>query len=113
MHERPAMETANREQARCPFRDSEWDPKEPETFGSAHATYAALRRANPLPWSNDYGGFWAAMTYDDIVAGRGVSAPFTPAAQTVPPPVPRSSRPPPLHFDPPEHDVYREVIEPT
>jgi hypothetical protein len=43
MQERPTMETANADQARCPFRDSEWDPKEPETFGSAHTTYAALR----------------------------------------------------------------------
>src|SRR3954470_20690383 len=113
MQERPTMETANADQTRCPFRDSEWDPKEPETFGSAHATYAALRRANPLPWSNDYGGFWAAMTYDDVVAVARDSATFSTAVQNVVPHVPRSSRRPPLHFDPPEHDVYREVIEPT
>lgn len=107
------METANADEARCPFRDSEWDPKEPETFGSAHATYAALRRENPLPWSNDYGGFWAAMTYDDVVAVVRDSATFSTVVQNVVPHVPRSSRRPPLHFDPPEHDVYREVIDPT
>ena len=33
--------------------------------------------------------------------------------QNVVPHVPRSSRRPPLHFDPPEHDVYRKVIDPS
>lgn len=98
---------------RCPFRASEWDPTEPETFGSAHTVYAALRQENPLPWSNDYGGFWAATTYDDVVAITRDSATFSTVTQNVVPHVPRSSRRPPLHFDPPEHDVYRKVIDPS
>lgn len=98
---------------RCPFRASEWDPTEPETFGSAHTVYAALRQENPLPWSNDYGGFWSATTYDDVVAITRDSATFSTVTQNVVPHVPRSSRRPPLHFDPPEHDVYRKVIDPS
>jgi cytochrome P450 len=98
---------------RCPFRASEWDPTAPETFGSAQATYAALRRENPLPWSNDYGGFWAAMSYDDVVTITRDPETFSTTTQNVVPHVPRSSRRPPLHFDPPEHDIYRRVIDPT
>lgn len=93
-------------------RGSEWAPALEETFGSAHRDYAALRAENPFPWSEEFGGFWAAMTYDDIVAIAQDDR-FITSVQNVVPHVPRSSRRPPLHFDPPEHGAYREAIDPV
>ena len=93
-------------------RPSEWAPALDETFGSAHHDYAALRRENPFPWSEEFGGFWAAMTYEDIVE-IAQDERFITSVQNVVPHVPRSSRRPPLHFDPPEHTAYREAIDPV
>lgn len=94
-------------------RGSEWAPAMEESFGSAHADYAALRAENPLPWSEEFGGFWAATTYDDIVRIAQDHELFITSVQNVVPHVPRSSRRPPLHFDPPEHTAYREAIDPV
>jgi len=93
-------------------RPSEWSPALDETFGSAHRDYAELRRTDPFPWSEDFGGFWAAMTYDDVVA-IAQDERFVTSVQNVVPHVPRSARRPPLHFDPPEHTAYREAIDPV
>jgi cytochrome P450 len=93
-------------------RPSEWSPALDETFGSAHRDYAHLRRTAPFPWSEDFGGFWAAMTYDDVVAVANDER-FVTSVQNVVPHVPRSARRPPLHFDPPEHTAYREAIDPV
>ncbi|MFC7405703.1 cytochrome P450 [Georgenia alba] len=97
----------------CPVRDSEWDPTEPETFGSAQVTYARLRRDNPFPWSEAFGGFWSATTYDDVVAIARDTETFSTATQNVVPHVPRTARRPPLHYDPPEQTAFREVIDPS
>lgn len=102
----------------CPFsghslRESEWSPSMEETFDSAHEDYAELRENNPFPWSNDFGGFWSATTYDDILAVTQNDDLFSTAKQNVVPHVPRSSRRPPLHFDPPEHTEYREALDPV
>ncbi|MFK4835756.1 cytochrome P450 [Microbacterium sp. ZW T2_14] len=93
-------------------RPSEWSPALDETFGSAHRDYAELRLTDPFPWSEDFGGFWAAMTYDDVVA-IAQDERFVTSVQNVVPHVPRSARRPPLHFDPPEHTAYREAIDPV
>ena len=94
-------------------RGSEWAPALEESFGSAHTDYARLRAENPLPWSEEFGGFWSATTYDDIVRVTQDHELFITSVQNVVPHVPRSSRRPPLHFDPPEHTAYREVIDPV
>jgi len=94
-------------------RGSEWAPALEEEFGSAHADYAKLRAENPFPWSEEFGGFWAATTYDDIVRVAQDDELFVTSVQNVVPHVPRSSRRPPLHFDPPEHTAYRDAIDPV
>lgn len=111
--------------AECPFgygsidtreraqRDSEWSPALDETFGSAHDDYARLRRDSPFPWSEDFGGFWAATTYADVERIAQDDDGFITSVQNVVPHVPRSSRRPPLHFDPPEHTAYRQAIDPV
>lgn len=104
----PAIDARPREE-----RASEWEPERDETFGSAHAQYASLRADNPFPWSEEYGGFWAATTYEDVVRIAQDDEGFITSVQNVVPHVPRSSRRPPLHFDPPEHTSYREAIDPV
>ncbi|MGW6174058.1 cytochrome P450 [Arthrobacter sp. NPDC055138] len=94
-------------------RTSEWSPALEENFGSAHRDYAELRRSNPFPWSGDFGGFWSATTYEDIARITQDGDLFITSVQNVVPHVPRSSRRPPLHFDPPEHTAYREAIDPV
>lgn len=94
-------------------RSAEWSPARDETFGSAHRDYAELRRNNPFPWSEDFGGFWSATTYEDIARITQDDELFITSVQNVVPHVPRSSRRPPLHFDPPEHTAYREAIDPV
>lgn len=93
-------------------RGSEWDPAVEESFGSAQTEYRQLRETTPFPWSESYGGFWAATTYADIVAITQDER-FITSVQNVVPHVPRSSRRPPLHFDPPEHTDYRTAIDPV
>lgn len=102
----------------CPFshqapRESEWEPDMEETFDSAHHDYAQLRANSPFPWSNTFGGFWSATTYDDVLAVTQNDELFSTAKQNVVPHVPRSSRRPPLHFDPPEHTEYRTALDPV
>src|SRR5690606_20777540 len=82
-----------------------------ESFGSAQTEYRQLRETKPFPWSESYGGVWAATSYADIVAITQDER-FITSVQNVVPHVPRSSRRPPLHFDPPEHTAYREAIDP-
>jgi cytochrome P450 len=94
-------------------RGSEWAPALEEDFGSAHADYAALRTGNAFPWSEAFGGFWAATTYEDVVRIAQDDELFITSVQNVVPHVPRSSRRPPLHFDPPEHTAYRDAIDPV
>ncbi|GLB68877.1 cytochrome P450 [Arthrobacter mangrovi] len=94
-------------------RGSEWSPALDETFGSAHRDYARLRQENAFPWSKDFGGFWAATTYADIARIAQDDDLFITSVQNVVPHVPRSSRRPPLHFDPPEHTAYRVAIDPV
>ena len=102
---------------RCPFsgsvRESDWTPSIEETFDSAHKDYAYLRENIPFPWSNSFGGFWAATTYEDVLAVTQNDELFSTATQNVVPHVPRSSRRPPLHFDPPEHTEYRKALDPV
>ncbi|WP_051218049.1 cytochrome P450 [Nocardioides insulae] len=96
-----------------PLRSSEWEPAVHETFGSAHRDYAELRAGNPFPWSDAFGGFWSATTYADVLRVTGDDDLFITSVQNVVPHVPRSSRRPPLHFDPPEHTAYRQAIDPV
>lgn len=108
-HDLPAMTDARPRAERA----SEWVPEREETFESAHVQYAGLRETNPFPWSEEYGGFWAATTYEDVVRIAQDDERFITSVQNVVPHVPRSSRRPPLHFDPPEHTAYREAIDPV
>jgi cytochrome P450 len=88
----------------------DFDPLAPETFGSAHAHYAQMRRTCPVAHSTTWGGFWSLFRYDDVVAVLGDPALYTTSIQNTVPKFAFTGRRPPLHFDPPEHTAYRRVI---
>ncbi len=46
---------------------SEYDPTQPETFDSVHATFADLRARCPVAHSTQFDGFWALACYEDVV----------------------------------------------
>jgi cytochrome P450 len=89
----------------------DFDPREPETFTSAHALYKEMRSNCPVARSETYdGGFWALFRYEDVKRVLEARAVFTTSVQNTVPRFAFTGRRPPLHFDPPEHTAYRRVI---
>lgn len=90
--------------------DHDFDPKAPETFTSAHELYKEMRSKCPVAHSNEWDGFWALSRYEDVVGVLKDYQTYTTSVQNVVPKVAFTGRRPPLHFDPPEHTVYRRLI---
>jgi cytochrome P450 len=87
----------------------DFDPHAAEDFDSAHQVYADLRQHCPVARSQKWGGFWALTRHEDVVAVL-TDARFTTSVQNVVPKFAFTGRRPPLHLDPPEHTIYRNII---
>jgi len=91
------------------------DPLIEDAFyaGDAFSHYARLRDEAPVAW-NDTKGFWAVSRWDDVMAvstdpatfcsGRGILVMEIGASYDSPPTM--------MHTDPPEHTVYRKLVQP-
>jgi cytochrome P450 len=91
------------------------DPLVEDAFyaGNAFPQYARLRDEAPVAW-NDTKGFWAVSRWDDVMAvstdpetfcsGRGILVMEIGATYESPPTM--------MHTDPPEHTVYRKLVQP-
>ncbi|NML04367.1 cytochrome P450 [Sphingomonas sp. G-3-2-10] len=90
----------------------DFDPLQPEVFGSAHEDYARLRRECPVAHTDAWGGFWALMRYDDVKRAASDAKTYITSVQNVVPRVAFTGRRPPLHLDPPEHTPYRRALNP-
>lgn len=90
----------------------DFDPLQPEVFGSAHEDYARLRRECPVAHTDAWGGFWALMSYDDVKRAASDAKTYITSVQNVIPKVAFTGRRPPLHLDPPEHTPYRRALNP-
>lgn len=90
----------------------DFDALAPETFDSPYALYAELRARCPVAYSGAWGGFWALLRYDDVCQAAADYRTFTTTVQNVVPKVAFTGRRPPLHFDPPEHTLYRRALNP-
>jgi cytochrome P450 len=90
----------------------DFDPLQPETFSSFHEEFAVLRRDCPVARSDAWNGFWALLSYDDVVAAAKDPSLFTTTVQNVVPKLAFTGRRPPLHLDPPEHTPYRRALNP-
>ncbi|CAM3519787.1 cytochrome P450 [Kibdelosporangium persicum] len=93
-----------------PRLDNDFDPLAAETFTSAHKLYQRMRAECPVAHSTAYGGFWALFRHEDVLRVLTDIDTFTTSVQNVVPKFAFTGRRPPLHFDPPEHTVYRRVI---
>src|SRR5579875_3488541 len=90
---------------------ADWDPLEAVGSGDPHATYRRLRTCCPVAWSDRWGGFWTLTRYRDIVRVAGDARTFISSVQNLVPPSPRSGLTRrPLASDPPEHAVFRRVL---
>jgi cytochrome P450 len=91
------------------------DPLIEDAFyaGDAFPQYARLRDEAPVAW-NETKGFWAVSRWDDVMAvstdpetfcsGRGILVMEIGASYDSPPTM--------MHTDPPEHTVYRKLVQP-
>jgi len=90
----------------------DFDPTLPETFTSAAELYRDLRQRCPVAHSNTYGGFWALFKYEDVVNALEDYPTFTTSVQNAVPNFAFTGVRPPLHLDPPDHSMYRRIINP-
>jgi cytochrome P450 len=88
----------------------DFDPLAPEFVRNPHATYAELRRKCPLARGSRWGGFWMLSRHEDVVAVTRDHEAFVNSIQNVVPGVTTTGRRPPLHFDPPEHTLWRKAM---
>jgi cytochrome P450 len=91
------------------------DPLVDDKFyaGDPFPQYARLRRDAPVAW-NATPGFWAVSRWDEVMAvstdpktfcsGRGILVMEIGASYDTPPTM--------MHTDPPEHTVYRKLVQP-
>jgi hypothetical protein len=49
-------------------RSADWDPLEPSAAADPLGAYADLRERCPVAHSDRWGGFWALMRHEDVVA---------------------------------------------
>lgn len=94
------------------------DITDPDTFvrGVPHATFARLRRSDPISWwpERDGGrGFWAVTRYDDLLRVSRDVATFS-SAQGIRleemSPEETAARRTMMELDPPEHTAYRRLV---
>lgn len=92
-------------------RQADWDPLAEISIADPDAAYADLRSRCPVAWSERWDGFWTLTRYRDVVRVAGDSRGFISSIQNLVPKSPRTglSRKP-LSSDPPEHTVFRRVL---
>lgn len=89
----------------------EWDPVGEAARHDPFAVHADLRARCPVPHSTNWGGFFTATRYADILDVSKRTEDFTATRQTVIPASPRKGLPRlPLQADPPEHGRYRKAL---
>lgn len=88
----------------------DFDAQSPESFDDAHAEFARLRAEHPVARSQDFGGFWAMLGYEELSEVITDIDRFTTTKQNAIPKFAFTGVRPPLHLDPPQHTSYRRVI---
>ena len=91
---------------------------DPDTYvrGVPHATFARLRREDPVSWWDEHdggSGFWAVTRYQDLLTvSRNVSTFSSAAGIRLEEMAPEESaaRTTMMELDPPEHTAYRRLV---
>lgn len=69
-----------------------------------------LRSRAPIAWSTAHDGFWVVTDHEHVVEGLADYATFSSSAGPAIPANPFGTRHIPVAFDPPDHAVYRKVL---
>jgi cytochrome P450 len=91
---------------------ADFDPLAADLIADPHAAFRDLRGACPVARGGRWGGFWALLSYADIVDASTAPATFSSAQGIVVPANPVAGRRAPMHYDPPEHTRYRRALNP-
>lgn len=93
-------------------RVDDFDPDNQRALDDPEMLYGPLREKCPVARSSRYGGFWAITRYEDVERVMSDPETFTSSHGIIIPRNPASGRRAPLHYDPPEHTVFRKAINP-
>ena len=90
----------------------DFDPLIPDTVRDPHQLYKQMRSKCPIAHSDRFGGFWALTKFEDVRRVLTESETFITSVQNIVPKIAFTGRRPPLHLDPPEHTIYRRILNP-
>jgi cytochrome P450 len=96
----------------CPRRQ-DWDPMDPAVVADYIGTFDGLRARCPVPWSDQFGGFWSAMSYDTVAEVCRSPERFRNGPQFTVPHLDLGIPWLPLQSDAPQHAQYRGVLAPA
>ena len=92
-----------------------FDHHDPRFVRDPESIFGPIRDEQPLLHSDLYGGFWLLTRYDDVTAAALDHESFTSAVvgtTLIPPSQPREYPLLPIELDPPEHTLYRALVNP-
>jgi cytochrome P450 len=90
-----------------------FDHHDPRFVQDPEAVIGPIREEQPLLHSDLYGGFWVLSRYDDVTRAALDHESFTSAVvgtTIIPPSQPRQNPLLPIELDPPEHTLYRGLV---
>lgn len=94
-------------------RQHEWDPMDPAVGADYVGAFNDLRERCPVPWSDQFGGFWSAMSYDTVAEVCRNPERFRNGPQFTVPHLDLGIPWLPLQSDAPQHGQYRGVLAPA
>jgi len=89
----------------------DYDHFDPKLLADPYGFWAALRDTEPVARSDHHGGFWVVSRYADIMEAACDPATFSSRDGTGTPPIPTKLLP--IDTDPPLHQKYRKIINPS
>ena len=92
-----------------------FDQHDPQFVKDPESVFGPIRETEPLLHSDLYGGFWLLTRYDDVTAAALDCEAYTsavPGTTLIPSTQPRTYPLLPLELDPPEHSIYRALVNP-
>ena len=90
-----------------------FDHHDPHFVEDPEDVFGPIREEQPLLHSDLYGGFWLLTRYDDVTRAALDHESFTSAVvgtTVIPPSQPREHPLLPIELDPPEHTLYRGLV---
>jgi cytochrome P450 len=90
-----------------------FDHHDPRFVEDPESVFGPIREEHPLVHSDLYGGFWVLTRYDDVTRAALDYESFTSAVvgtTIIPPSQPRELPLLPIELDPPEHSLYRGLV---